>query len=583
MRLFGRKADAASSWFGADGLLTDSPDVMAEARDAFARLWHGFMTARVMIALMLLVMQASAYLMGQGASFLVLDVCTLYLVATLAVRMLGRPRQPGQTFDRQWVTTIAVDVIAFSALQFFQGGSVNYTALFAMPVLLAAVLGSLALALGTTSAVTLLLLADAWWGSLQAPAELAARFLQAGLAGTGLFIVAFLTHQLASRLSQEEEVAQRSAREARVQTRVNELVIENLTDGILVIDRNHVVRAANPAARVLLDWTDGAAHLPFTLDSRPGWQPLTRLADMTFALGDAQNADVDLQQASLAHWSLKARTRLAASLAEGAESLCVMFLQDRREMEARLRTEKLAAMGRMSAAVAHEIRNPLSAITQANALLDEDLGDPAHKRLTLMVRHNAERLARIVDEILDVARVEHLGSGVSGTRVQLDAAVQAMSDEWLKQSGDPGSLRVALATENVRAVFDTDHLRRLLVNLLDNAQRYASHAAPIHVSTALDAGGAPELKIWSDGPPLEPTVQRHLFEPFFSSQSRSSGLGLYICRELCERNGAQIGYQRSQRNAGDTGIWGNEFSVRFNTARIPGQVDTELQTLKSRT
>ena len=69
MRLFGRKAAGASSWFGADGLLTDSPDVMAEARDAFARLWHGFMTARVMIALMLLVMQASAYLMGQGASF----------------------------------------------------------------------------------------------------------------------------------------------------------------------------------------------------------------------------------------------------------------------------------------------------------------------------------------------------------------------------------------------------------------------------------------------------------------------------------------------------------------------------------
>ncbi len=109
--------------------------------------------------------------------------------------------------------------------------------------------------------------------------------------------------------------------------------------------------------------------------------------------------------------------------------------------------------------------------------------------------------------------------------------------EWVALEGDVGYF------SRTRAVFDTDHLRRLLVNLLDNARRYASHAAPVHVSTALDAGGALELKIWSDGPPLEPTVQRHLFEPFFSSESRSSGLGLYICRELCERYGASIDFR----------------------------------------
>lgn len=570
------REDATSSWFGTGSVLPAGPAVVSTDHDAFDRLWRGFMTARVMIAVMLLVMQASAYLMGQGASFLVLDVCTLYLVATLAVRVLGRSRQPGQTFDPQWVTTIAVDVIAFSALQFFHGGNVNYTALFAMPVLLASVLGSLLLALGTTSVVTLLLLADAWLNGLQTPAEMTSRFLQAGLTGTGLFIVALLTHQLALRLSQEEEIAQRSAREARVQTRVNELVIENLTDGILVIDKDNTVRAANPAARQLLDWNDGDRRAPFRLDVQSSWQPLSRLVELTFALGDGQTADVDLRQASLTHWSVKVRTRLAVSLAEGAESLCVMFLQDRREMEARLRTEKLAAMGRMSAAVAHEIRNPLAAITQANALLDEDLGDPAHKRLTLMVRHNAERLARIVDEILDVARVEHLGLGVSGSLVQLDAAVQTMSEEWSKQADNQKPLILSLTTGAARAVFNTDHLRRLLVNLLDNARRHATRAAPIHVATGFDAGGHLELRVWSDGPPLEPTVQRHLFEPFFSSQSRSSGLGLYICRELCERNGAEIGYVRSSRNTAGTVTWGNEFAVRFNPALAPGAINSAL-------
>src|SRR4029079_3563800 len=101
------------------------------------------------------------------------------------------------------------------------------------------------------------------------------------------------------------------------------------------------------------------------------------------------------------------RTRLTAPGDGRGDNLVVMFLQDLREMEARLRTEKLAAMGRMSAAVAHEIRNPLAAIAQANDLMEEDLKEPGLKQLSSLVRKNAQRLAQIVDEILDISRVQH--------------------------------------------------------------------------------------------------------------------------------------------------------------------------------
>lgn len=557
--------EVAPSWLGAAAGHPGRLSSPASIQLASVRLWHGFMTARVMIGLVLLLLQVANYLLGQTRSGWLIILCCLYLAAALAVRLLSHPGARGDHFDQQWGVTIAVDVLAFSTLQFLQAGAINYTPLFALPVLLAAVLGSLLLALGTTALVTLLLLADAWWMSLNLPGEMTSRFMQAGLTGSGLFVIAFLTHQLALRLSREEEIAQRSQRAARVQALVNELIIENLTDGVMVIDLENEVRAANPSARQLVGYDGPERHRRFVLDSEVRWQPLARLAKETFDHG-AQAEDVDLLPAGASRCCLQVRTQLATTMAEGAESLCVMFLKDRREMEARMRTEKLAAMGRMSAAVAHEIRNPLAAITQANALLDEELTDTRHKRLTLMVLQNAQRLARIVDEILDIARVEHMRSDPAASHVPLDMTVQTVCREWLAQGIGHVPLATELATEPNEARFMTDHLRRVLVNLLDNARRYSVHAAPIHVSTKIAATGQLVLRVWSSGPPLEQTVQRHLFEPFFSSESRSSGLGLYICRELCERHGAVVSHERASRETKDTVIEGNEFSVIFQVA-----------------
>ena len=527
---------------------------------SFGRLWHVFMTARVAIAGVLVCLQAAIQALGNSVNRWSMAVCMAYLIATLLVRLWARPKPSGSTFDAQWLSTIGVDVVTFSVLNFLQTSGINYTPLFALPVLLASVLGPILLAFGTAASVTLLLLSDAWWSSAQGEGDFSARFLQSGLSGSGFFLVALLANQLALRLARQEKLVKSSLSVARMQTRVNELVIETLTDGVLVVDSAGMVRSANPAARRLLAACDVACTVPFKMSDQLAWLALTELMRSTFAAQAPQEADINLIYSGHDARSLHVRSRLAASPDGSHESLCVMFLQDLREMEARVRTEKMAAMGRMSAAVAHEIRNPLAAISQANALLEEDLHEAGHRQLTTMVRQNAQRLAKIVDEVLNIARAHEQIPAPNANTLRLDDLTRQLANDWARQNAAAGRLQILCDAAETTVHFDVEHLRRLMVNLLDNALRYASAGeAAIQVSTQLTAPGQARLAVWSDGKPLESTVQNHLFEPFFSSESRSSGLGLYICRELCERYGALIGYQRVGRQNRD----GNEFSVMF--------------------
>ena len=561
------------SWLGSaqtpPGERDDEP-----AGSSFSRLWYVFMTARVAIAAVLVLLQAAIHAMSSAGSALQqasMAVCLAYLCAALAVRMWASPHPPRSTFDAQWLFTIGIDVVAFSLLNFLQSSGINYTPLFALPVLLASVLGSVLLALATAAGVTLLLLGDAWWVSLQGAGDFNARFLQSGLSGSGFFLVALLASQLALRLAREEKLVRTSQSAARMQVQVNELVIATLADGVLVVDADGTVQSANPAAVRLLSTQGAVCAVPFALAGQAAWQPLQELAQHTFQAQAAQQADVSLVNPGLNARRLHVRSRLAASQDGSRESLCVIFLEDLREMEARVRIEKLAAMGRMSTAVAHEIRNPLAAISQANALLEEDLQDAGQRQLTGMIGQNAQRLAKIVDEVLNISRAQEEIPAPQTTTLLLDETAVRIASDWALQNGAARRLHINTVAGDAAVCFDAEHLRRVMINLLDNALRYAGQAsASIEVATRLAAPGQVRLAVWSDGQPLEESVRTHLFEPFFSSESRSSGLGLYICRELCERYGALIGYQRVLRESveGVDDREGNEFFILFRPALL---------------
>ena len=534
---------------------------------AAERFWPTFMRARLAVVSVLLVLQAMVMVLGTTDSWPSLALSAAHLGAVVGAQRLLKPSLRHGLGTLPWLLTVGVDVLVFAALQVLQHGGLNYTLLFALPVLMSAILGPQLKGLATAAAVTLFMLADATWAVWMSNDGSAPRLIQSAITGTGFFLVALLAHQLAGRLAREEALSQRNQLAARTQVAVNELIIEAMTDGVLVVDERGMVRTINPAAAHMLASPDDPAPNLFLLGTRPHCLPLLAVVQATFEQQAPQQAEVTLEADTDLKRRLRVRTRPTPTRQTGDATdrtrLCVVFLQDLHELEARVRTEKLMAMGRMTVAVAHEIRNPLSAIAQANALLQEDLTDPPQLRLAAMVATHTQRLNRIVDDVLDVVRVPGQPAPHDLAPHALDTAVHSTLGEWSGQHPIGARLAWLGGCPGVAVRFEPEHLRRILVNLLDNANRYASpSAAAIQVSTRLERDGRARVSVWSDGAPLSPSVRQHLFEPFFSSESRNSGMGLYLCRELCERHQATLDCQRSERG----GRSGNEFFLRMPVA-----------------
>lgn len=585
----------AESWFGAGAAESDwdELDVGREPSEAplffqsnrrlafvggnaFTRLYRAFLAARAALGLALIATQLIAALLGARAPLWTLLLCLVYAAEALALWLLPRlqrgasARTLARVSSPQWWASIGVDLTVFGLLHALDRSlGVNFGALFVLPVLMAGVLTSRLLALATAAMAALVMLGVAGW-SVWLGGDAGLRMTQAGLVGIGLFVISLLASEMANRLAREEQTARGSMEFARQQAQLNRLVIEEMQEGVLVVDRRGLVRAANPAARALLGAQEAPVRTaPFQLRGVPDWEPLVQAVEQAFTMGDwpAEGRDVGLHFAAGIPLSLRVRMRFTRRRASHAiEDLCVLFIEDNRTVLARSRQEKLAAMGRVSAGIAHEIRNPLAAIDQANALLAEDCADPHAQQLTRMVASNVQRLKRIVDDVMEVAP----GALPEPVPVDASALLAETCADWARTNqvglAPQGALAVHLPDQALVVSFEPEHLRRVLVNLLDNALRHAQPGpGAVQVQLGVDAElpGTRErwasLSVFSVGEAISPEVERHLFEPFFSTRSRGSGLGLYICRELCERYGARIEYRAALR----AGRAGNDFVLRL--------------------
>ena len=522
-----------------------APRPTAEAvPDSFRTALGWFAAIRVLVALALavLALPEGARPLGLTLSDPPLFRAVSFAYLLLAIAYLAAARRLALPFRAQLVLHVTTDLVALAVLMSAGGdarGSLG--ALMISSIAAAAVVSGRRMAVSFAAGATLLLLAEAAWRAL-APGQGSAVVVNAGVTGAACFVTALLVDWLATRLHAQEDLARRRGEDLREQLAVTRRVVSELQQGVLVVAPDGAVRAINAAAGRMLGVAAPAPPLSAGEGATAAWRALADACARWRASGATPRAEATIDAAPDPRAGGRAvRLRVHFLGAEPAgRGDAVLMIEDQSELEERAQQLKLASMGRLSASIAHEIRNPLAAIRHANGLLAERLDDPQLRRLAGIVEDNTVRIDRIVADVLSIARRER----AAVESIDLRQFLEQLLSEFAAQTG-ADLRRIAVRLDSAEPMrFDSNHLRQVLSNLLGNALRYASQQpGAVLVHWRAREGDRLELRVADDGPGLSPEMLQHAFEPFFTTESRGTGLGLYLARELCAANGAAIRYQ----------------------------------------
>jgi two-component system sensor histidine kinase PilS (NtrC family) len=437
-------------------------------------------------------------------------------------------------FNEQLTLHACVDVLAITLLMYSSGGIRSGIGVMLLISLTGAAivaprrLNFLYAALATIA----LLLEQGYWVLARDAPETS--FLQPALLAIGCFATAGMTGWLAARVAANESLARQRGRELATQTRVSQLVIADMHDGVAVLDREGRVVQHNPQAQRLL-----AAQ-------RLLGAGITELVPGFAARWEAWRLGERAAGAPAGDFQVRGRDVGLRLLDAGTEEqFSVLFIEDTTRARQQAQQLKLAALGRLTANIAHEIRNPLAAISHASELLGEEKRSEDRDRLRRIIHDNTLRLERLVSDVLQLNRRDR----VAREAIPLRSWLAAFVSEFVANQAVPADRFAVELTREAAIEFDREHLHQVMWNLLRNAVRYARTEPG---SVRLAVGGFAdrvELDVIDDGPGVPPASQGQLFEPFFTTDSKGTGLGLYLARELCAANQASLEYVHNMRGA----------------------------------
>ncbi len=358
---------------------------------------------------------------------------------------------------------------------------------------------------------------------------------QVGILGATLFAAAIVTHKLTQRVRSSEQLVQQRERDVALLSALNQEVIENLQAGVIVLGRNYSIRHINQAAlQILQIETDSSLSLkiaaPKLLQALETWQQIPD-RDTPFLPSETGIENTQVSFRSLT--------------SEGPDSTLI-FLNDVSSIRSSMQQAKLASLGHLTASIAHEIRNPLGAISYAAQLLseNEELAD-TEQRMTEIIHQHSQRINHIIEDILQISR----GSPTAMSELNLLSWLEKfVADFRMSDQAGEDCIELEVPEEQDHILFDPGHLNQIMANLCSNARNHGDADKPVHIKVYYHPIRVLNIEIADEGPGIDQENMDKIFEPFFTTSHQGSGLGLYIVNQLCELNNAAISVHKNLYN-----------------------------------
>lgn len=364
------------------------------------------------------------------------------------------------------------------------------------------------------------------------------------------FATAWLAYSLAKRVQQSELLASERGLDVKNMAQINALITHEMQDGVLVVDQNLQIKHHNIQAKRLLGFD-------IEDNEQNNWQEksLQTISPEISAMirhwmqeqaTSAESGPVNILKLNTSSRELRLRL---LPVAENRHQGAVIFIEDWSQMQTQAHQVKLAALGRLTANIAHEIRNPLSAISHANQLLqEEEDSNPANKRMLQIIADNVQRLDQIIKDVLELNRRDRTNQEM----IHLENFMTDFYTQFCAVEKIPAHcFKLSLQNTDTVIAFDRRHLNQILWNLCKNGWRHSKNAENSLKLTVSNAAKKQDvqIEIADDGEGIPESVRNHLFEPFFTTEKSGTGLGLYIARELADANGAKLQLKASSKPA----------------------------------
>lgn len=481
--------------------------------------------------MLLLLYNTSGHFPGHFMPRLFEVTISVYLLLTVVSMVLDylppRSRPP-------WAQPLAliIDVVVLGLVVHANGGLEGGLAVLLLVtvaagnILLRGRLGFLIAALAT-----LAVMFEQFYFGIKTGASDPFQLTESGLLGIAFFMVSLIIQQIASRLQRSESIAARQRIAIQRLEALNQQIVARMRTGIMVFGDDYRILQANPSADAFFGTDMIGTRLPAMLAERhTQWRDAPHLSQGTLRLS-RQSPEVSAR---------------FAALDTEHERLTLVFLEDTARVAQQAQHLNLASLGQLAATLAHEIRNPLSAISHATELLDEAELDKQDKRLLDIIHNHVQRVNHIISDVLDLSRRPRAQAERFALAEQLASIVAA----WQQRSERTGQVHLAAPPEDLDIRFDRNQFTQVMDNLIGNAVVHGTEQCRIDITCGRHPHtGLPWIAVSDNGPGVPEEAQPRLFEPFYTTSDTGNGLGLYVCRQLCQGNQATLEYEQAQPGA----------------------------------